>query len=385
MTKLDQHTLAKQEYQNKLSIKKKLAKYYFQQARKNGLSDLEKIKAYLPKQYTFRQIERDIIFSHLDLEPILELIADEKEFSVISGLNPSSSLHLGHKALFDILFELQKLGGRIFIPLTNDESYLDGKASSLTESKDIAVNKVLPQIAAFNFDSKRTQFFIDTDYRDLYVFAMKISKHITLAMLKQVFGDEALINVGQIFYRGAVQVAQILLPQLPEFGGPKHTLISVGIDQHPYVLLARDVAKKMGMIPPSELVMKFQPSLLDPEQKMSGSKPDTAIYLSDSEAAIKKKINRAYTGAVSSLEIHQELGGIPEICSVFALFNYHYPDSLFISELEENYRKGTIAMNDLKQRAVNFVVDLAQAHQKRVISANGTQFLLKTKITSVTN
>ena len=36
-------------------------------------------------------------------------------------------------------------------------------------------------------------------------------------------------------------------------------------------------------------MVKFQPSLLDPEQKMSGSKPNTATYLNDTEEEVRKK------------------------------------------------------------------------------------------------
>ena len=195
---------------------------------------------------------------------------------------------------------------------------------------------------------------------------MSISRLVTYDMVKAVFGKESLVNVGQIYYRGVVQLAQILLPQLPEFDGPKPTLIPVGIDQHPYILLARDVAKKLGMIPPSELVISFQPSLLDPEEKMSGSKPNTAIYLSDSEEIIRKKINRAYTGAVSSLEEHRACGGISEICPVFQLLRYHYPDDAFVEKIQAEYASGQLTTSELKTITADIIVEMvAEKRLKR--------------------
>ncbi|MEK7073830.1 MAG: tryptophan--tRNA ligase [Patescibacteria group bacterium] len=355
-----------EEYKEKRTIAQKLERYYRGQAKKNGLSSLDRVKAYLPDEYIFRSMRRGFAFAHLDIEPIIECIVRKKPFTVVSGLNPSSSLHFGHKALFDVLVDLQSLGADVQIPLTNDESYVDGKAKSIEDSKRIATEQILPGIQAFGFIPEKTKIYVITETPIIYRFAMSISRLVTYEMVKAVFGKESLVNVGQIFYRGVVQLAQILLPQLPEFGGPKPTLIPVGIDQHPYILLARDVAKKLGMIPPSELVVKFQPSLLDPEQKMSGSKPNTAIYLNDTEDVIKKKISRAYTGAVSSLEDHRRYGAIPEICSVFALLLNHHPDDIFVEKIRNEYASGRMTTSELKNITADFVVGLVSDQQRRI-------------------
>ncbi|MBD3279418.1 MAG: tryptophan--tRNA ligase, partial [Candidatus Pacebacteria bacterium] len=342
---------------DKTLIKQRLDEYYLKEQTKNGLKDLDKIKAYLPKEYSFLALKRNIAIAHLDLEPILELIAEGKEFSVVSGLNPSSQLHLGHKVLFDLLKDLQKLGGKLFIPITDNESYFDGKQDSIKRANDLARNKIIPSIKKFDLNEKKTKIYLLSENQEVLRFALELSKHITPEQVRRVFGNEGVNNVGQMFYRGAMQLAQILQPQLPQYGGPKHTLIPVGIDQHPYILLARDVAKKAGMIPPSELVIRFQQSLLNPEEKMSGSKPNTAIYLNDSEEIIKKKINRAYTGSVSILSIHQELGGIPEICSVFSLLNNNDSNDKFVNDLYQKYKRGDLGMKELKNVAVKRIIN----------------------------
>lgn len=352
-----------QEYEEKQALKEKIAGYYRAQTTKNGLKSLDKILEYLPASLTNYHLHRGVAFAHLDFEKILECIAENKEFAVVSGLNPSAPLHLGHKALFDLLKYLEKLGGNVYIPITNDESVMDGKMPDLSASRKMAYEEVIPSIAAFGFDPRRTKIFVDSDYPDIYNFAMHLSKYVSLGEIKNAFGEDSLTHPGQVFYRGVVQMAQILLSQLPEFGGPKPTLIPVGIDQHPYLLLARDVAKRIGMVPPSELVLRFQPSLRDPEAKMSGSKPETAIYLNDSTERIIKKINRAYTGSVTSLEVHQEKGGIPEICSVFALLNFHHPDQDYVDTLYERYISGELLMKELKEEVTTFITTLVEDHQ----------------------
>ncbi|MBT3249939.1 MAG: tryptophan--tRNA ligase [Candidatus Pacebacteria bacterium] len=348
--------LSQQEYAQKQAIKRRLDEYYSLQQKKNGLKSLNKIKQYLPDDYSLLALKRGTAIAHLDLEPILELIAKGEEFSVVSGLNPSSQLHLGHKVLFDLLKDLQNLGANLFIPITDLESYFDNKQSSVEQAKKITKEKIIPAIKKFNFDEKKTNLYLLSESQEIINFSLELSKHITPEEVKRVFGDDGVDNVGQMFYRGAMQLAQILQPQLPQHGGPKHTLIPVGIDQHPYILLARDIAKKIGMIPPSELVIKFQQSLLDPEKKMSGSKPKTAIYLDDSEEEIRKKINRAYTGSVSILADHRQLGGIPDICSVFSLLNSHCQDDDKVKKLRDQYLSGKLLMKDLKAATIEFIV-----------------------------
>lgn len=357
-----------QEYHDKTILAQKISNYYREKLEELHVNDFARIKSYLetylPENLKMH-IERGIIFAHLGFENFLASIARGGTFSVVSGLNPSSPLHLGHKVLFDILLILQKLGADIFIPITNDESYLDGKTNSLAESRRIAYEEIIPSIIAFGFNPDKTHIFVCSDYPDIYNFAINISKNITGKFTETVFGQDALDNSGKIFYRSAVQLAQILLPQLSEFGGLKNVLIPVGIDQHPYVLLARDAAKKMKFTPPSELIFKFQNSLTNPFEKMSGSKPKTAIYLNDSPEIIRTKINKAYTGAVSSLQEHQKLGGIPEACSVFSLLYFHHPDNKFVKLLETRYKNGQITMKELKEIATDFIIKIVTEHKNR--------------------
>lgn len=378
----------KKEYIEKTSLKKKLDRYYGKQSTKNGLKPVDMISKYTPEEFKFLQLRRKIIVAHLDFEKILVEMTKGSEFTVVSGLNPSSGLHYGHKLLFDLLLELQNLGGNVYIPLTNDETYLDGKVKSLEKSKETALKKIIPSIVAFGFKPSKTHIYIDTEYPDLYKFAIKISKFVSMSEVEKLFGREALSNPGQVFYRGCVQLAETLMPQLPEFGGPKITLIPVGIDQHPYILLARDIAKKLGMVPPAELVIKFQPSLKNPEDKMSKSNPSSAIFLSDSSSEIKNKIQKAYTGSVSSKLGHQKLGAVPEICPVFQLINSQSTDDGFVSDLYEKYSKGNILTIELKEIVAKELIKINSEHKKILFGKDLKsleKFLLNKKLESVYN
>lgn len=377
---------AHEEYKAKKALKDEMFEQYARKMKDLGLEDFQKIKKYL-KAYCGSldfHLERDLIFAHLGFENIASSIANKQEFVVISGLNPSSPLHFGHKVLFDILAYLQTLGAFVYIPITNDESYVDNKVSSIADSRRIAYEEIIPSILALGLSRERTRFYVLSDYPEIYNFAMHLSRNVDMKYLKAVFGEDSLDNSGKIFYRAAVQLAQILLPQLSEFGGKKETLIPVGIDQHPYLLLSRDIAKKTKFTLPSELVFKFQPSLKNPVEKMSGSKPDTAIYLNDTEDLIKAKIAKAYTGSVSLLSVHKELGAVPEVCPVFNLLNYHCADNNLVNDTYEKYRTGKISGGELKALVTDFVVATVKDHQKKRESVGDFKnLLINTPIKSI--
>lgn len=378
--------IAEQEYKEKLEMVKKEKDYYLQKLKEFGLKTIDRFVKYCPDPSKYMQM--GITFAHKDLEIIAEAIADKKPWAVVSGLNPSGPLHFGHKAIFDELLWMQQHGADVFIPITNDESYVVGKTKSLAEARRIAYEEVIPSIIAMGFDSKKTRIYVDSDYPDIYNVAMDLSNKITLNKAFGVFGfdkKEEGENPGTMFYRAAVQVAQILLPQYEEFGGPKPTIIPVGIDQHPYILLARDIAIKKGFIPPAELITKFLPSLKNPEDKMSASIKDSCIFLTEDQKTAHDKIQKAYTGGSVSAKYQKTKGGIPEICPLYALQKYHFLNIEEAEKVAKNYRAGKIMSDEFKKTTSYFVEKFLKEHQAKLPDAKKRidKFLLKVPIKSI--
>jgi tryptophanyl-tRNA synthetase len=382
----DKEKQARKEYEEKNALVKKELDYYEEKMQEFGLKSMDRFLKYCPDPSKYMQL--GITFAHKDLETVAGAIADGKPWAVISGLNPSGPLHLGHKAIFEELLWMQQHGAEVYIPITNDESYTVGKTKSLAEARKIAYEQVIPSIIAMGFDPKKTHIFVDSDYPDIYNIAMDLSNKITLNRAFGVFGfdkKEEGENPGTMFYRAAVQVAQILLPQYEEFGGPKPTIVPVGIDQHPYILLARDIAEKKGFIPPAEIITKFLQSLNEPGKKMSASNPDSCIFLTDSPEVAKNKIQKAFTGGLFSAEFQKKLGGIPEICSIYLLLKYHFLNFEEIKKLKEDYENGKIMNSDLKKMTIKYVQDYLKDHQSKLEDAKKKidKFLLKTPIKSI--
>ena len=378
----EKETQAKEEHGEKKNLVKKELKYYAEKMQEFGLKSMDRFLRYCPDPSKYMQL--GITFAHKDLEIIAEAIADNKPWAVISGLNPSGPLHLGHKAIFDELLWMQQHGADVYIPITNDESYTVGKTKSLAEARKIAYEQVIPSIIAMGFDSEKTHIFVDSDYPDIYNVAMDLSNKITLNKAFGVFGfdkKEEGENPGTMFYRAAVQVAQILLPQYEEFGGPKPTIIPVGIDQHPYILLARDIAEKKGFIPPEEMVTKFLWGL-DGKGKMYASRSESAVFLNEDPKIVARRLKSAYTGGSPLASFQREHGGIPEICPIQSLRTYHFESD---NNVSASCSSGEVLCGECKKRCIESTVAYLTDHQSKLEDARKRidGFLVKTPVRSI--
>lgn len=76
-----------------------------------------------------------------------------------------------------------------------------------------------------------------------------------------------------------------------------------------------------GFLPPASTYHRFIRGLTG--EKMSSSKPETAIFLDDEPDAAAKKMMKAITGGKESAEVQRRDGGNPDNCSVFETMLYH--------------------------------------------------------------
>jgi tryptophanyl-tRNA synthetase len=354
---------AEEDYETKVRQRDALVAYYETRRTDLKLDDLTVVKRLIGESSRF--VTRDIIYAHKDFDLVLDAIYEGRDWAVVSGLNPSGQLHLGHKAMFDVLLWLQRdLGATVYIPITNDETYLAHKAGSLSESAGYAYEDVIPSIIALGFDPAKTKIFVHTDYPPIHKLALSVSRLTTYNTVRALFGWTGSESPGLVYYMGALQFASMLLPQLPEFGGPKPVLIPVGIDQHPYVCLARDVAQKLRIVPPAELVWKFLPGLRSPDTKMSKSDPEHAIFFDDSPDQARRKIRKAYSGGNPLASFHRQFGAIPEVCSAFNLLSYNFLDEDQLAEVRARYAAGEFLTSQVKEMAIDLVCEFLKDHQK---------------------
>ncbi|MBN1389719.1 MAG: tryptophan--tRNA ligase [Candidatus Thermoplasmatota archaeon] len=87
--------------------------------------------------------------------------------------------------------------------------------------------------------------------------------------------------------------------------------------------LARVEAEKggYGFLPPASTYHRFIKGLTG--EKMSSSKPETAIFLDDLPDDAASKLMKAITGGRETAEQQRKEGGRPDICSVFDTMMFH--------------------------------------------------------------
>ncbi len=309
----------------------------------------------LPDFYTFHN---GSIFSHRDFDKFYKALQNNEPCAIVSGFNASGTIHLGHKPVFDTnLFFQKEFDIPIFIPISDDESYVAGKVSTQEESFNYAIN-LSKELLAYGFDPNKTYFIIDQVYTNIYNLAFKLSKKLTLSQIKTTYGYANYDNPGLIFYP-AVQSAHILLPQ--EKFGINNVLVNIGPDEDAHIRICRDLAKRFGYNSPSVLHFSFLPGI--DGKKMSKSR-NNAIFLKDKEEVIRKKVRKSFSGGGATLEEHLKYGGNPDV-DIACI----YLSKLFLNKEESDlinnkYRQGKILSGEVKniliEKISNFNLKFAE-------------------------
>ncbi len=332
-----------------------------------GVESVAPLKSRLKKLEEISLLyRRGIIFAHRDLNRILDAIEKKENFAVLTGFNPSAPLHFGNKMFIDQAIAFQKLGGKVYIPLSDDETYVFGKSDSLKEATERAYN-LIPKILALGLDENKTKIFISSRCKYVYPLAIELSRRTTLSTIRAIFGFKDSDNPGKFFY-GIIQAAHILLPQIDELEGRIPTIVPIGIDQDPYIRLARDLAEKLNFIKPSSTNHFFMRGLRG--GKMSGSKKESAIFLDDDLSVVKEKIMNALTGGAPTIEEHRKFGGNPEKCVVFEYFKFHLVED--DKELEKIYlecKHGERVCGDCKKECFEKLAKFLESYKEKVEKA----------------
>jgi tryptophanyl-tRNA synthetase len=312
----------------------------------------------VPDFYTFKT---GVIFSHRDFDKFFKALKKGEKCAILSGVNASGTLHIGHKAVFDTnLFFQKKYGLPVFIPISDDESYVAGKVKDQKEGLENSM-RLARELLAYGFDPGKTFFIIDQIYTDIYNLAIMVSRKVNLSEIKASYGYKNEENIGLHFYP-AIQSAHVLFPQVVR--GIKNVLVPIGPDEDAHIRISRDIASRLELQKPSILHSLFLPGI--DGDKMSTSKPNSAIFLSDSEKEIRKKINKAFSGGQKTVDEHREKGGNPDIDVSFI-----YLKNLFLSgseseDLAERYKRGEILSGEMKKMFADKAVEFVSGFQKRL-------------------
>lgn len=325
-----------------------------------GIEPIEDIADRMPDH---RYIRRGIIFGHRGMEEFLDQLDEGREVAMMTGIMPSGVFHFGHKCVVDQINMYREMGAKVTIAAADIEAY-NTRDMSLEESRKLVVEEYLKNYVALGIDMEEVDFYFQSKAGNNHLTRSKLfSRYLTQNEVEATYGNA---DPGKIS-SALTQYADILRPQFPENGGPKPTVVPVGVDQDPHIRLTREVARKykeQDFVKPASTYNKFMRGLQG--GKMSSSKPKSYIALTDSVEDAKEKIDQAKTGGKDSLEEHREEGADIEEDMVFELLAFHLiKDDEELARIRREYESGQMLSGELKEIAKEKVEEFLTEHQKK--------------------
>jgi tryptophanyl-tRNA synthetase len=326
---------------------------------------LERIKSHTGELHYL--LRRGIFFAHRDMKFVLDEYEKGNKFFLYTGRAPSGNTHLGHLIPWMFTKWLQdKFDVELYFQFPDEEKFLFKDNLTLDDTKKYTYENML-DIIALGFNPKKTFFIVDTIHADLmYPEAIKVSKKITFSTVKAAFGLNNDSNIGSIFYTSMQAVPAFLPCVLKNKKMP--CLIPHAIDQDPHFRVSRDVIPKLGYYKPASIQCRFLPGLggILTDGKMSSSSEDAAIYTTDDEKTVKKKINKyAFSGGKATVDEHRLHGGDPEIDVAYQWLTFFEEDDDVLKKIHDDYKSGKMLSGEIKAILIDKLNTFLKEHQKR--------------------
>jgi tryptophanyl-tRNA synthetase len=333
---------------------------YAEKMEKFGIDPITHVEQRMPDNLLVR---RGIIFGHRDMDRFLEELETGGEVAMMTGIQPSGLFHMGHKLVVDQILMYQDMGAQLTITAADIEAY-NTRGISLEEGRELVREHYLKNYVALGLDIEEIDFYFQSEAgNDHLSRAARFGRYVTQNEMEATYGSGEPKKMSS----AQIQYADILRPQSPENGGPKPTVVPVGLEQDPHIRLTREVARKFrdhDFVKPASTYNKFMRGLTG--GKMSSSKPKSYISLTDSVEEAKQKIDNAKTGGQDSLEEHRSKGGDVSEDMVFELLAYHLvEDDSELERIRREYESGEMLSGELKQIAKDRIEEFLVEHQRK--------------------
>lgn len=325
---------------------------------------LERIEKIAGELHPF--LKRNIFFAHRDLKFILDEYEKGNKFFLYTGRSPSGPVHLGHIIPWIFTKWLQdKFGVELWFQFPDEEKFLFKKDLEFEEvQKSLQENMI--DVIALGFDPEKTHFLIDTVHAGImYKEAVKLSKMITFSTAKAAFGFTNETNIGGIFYT-SMQAVPAFLPSIIR-KKKMPCLIPHAIDQDPHFRVSRDVIPKLGYYKPASIQCRFMPGLggMGDDGKMSSSKENSAILMTDDPKTVKNKINKyAFSGGKDTVEEHRKHGGNPDIDVAYQWLTFFEYDDEKLKQIYHDYKSGKMLSGEIKAMLIEKINTFLAHHQQ---------------------
>lgn len=242
-------------------------------------------------------MRRGIIVGHRGYEDVLRAMKERTPFAVMSGFMPSGRVHLGGKMVMDEIIWHQRMGGDAFACIADMESH-SVRGVSWQQCRDTGVNEYIVSLVALGFDIDKGHIYFQSASKELRDLAFELGTAVNFSELSAIYGFQGEVNISHMI-SVLVQNADILQPQLDKYGGPKPTVIPVGVDQDPHIRLTRDIASRMRMF-------------MIEKRYHTDQKPYISIRAKKADSGALEEIAKRIEGLKRIYELHMDLFGIDE-------------------------------------------------------------------------
>lgn len=270
---------------------------------------------------------------------------------ILTGDRPTGKLHLGHfvgshrhRLALQEQYECFFLIADLHMLTTKPDK------DSILAIADNARSIVMDHLA-IGIDPNNATFFLQSALHEIYELQLLISSLITVERLQQlptIKDMAAAAEMEQIPYNllgyPVLQAADILLPRA--------NLVPVGKDNESHIELTRQIARRFnnayGEVFPIPEAYVIGGTLVgtDGQAKMSKSL-DNAIFLSDDEATVRRRVNGMYT---DPNRVSADVPGRVEGNPVFTYHDFFNPNKAEVEDLKSRYLTGKVGDVEVKEK-----------------------------------
>lgn len=269
---------------------------------------------------------------------------------VLTGDRPTGPLHLGHY--------VGSLQSRIALQETHTQYVMIADIQALTDNADNPqkvrdnVIEVMLDYLAVGIDPEKTTFFIQSMIPEIAELTVLYLNLVTVSRLQR--NPTVKTEMQQKSFGESVPAGFLMYPvsQAADITFLKATVVPVGEDQLPVIEQTHEIVRSFNRIYGKEIFPEPKALLskvgrlagTDGKAKM-GKSMGNAIFLSDDEATLKKKVMGMYTDP-GHLKV-QDPGQV-EGNMVFEYLDVFDTNKEKVSELKQQYRHGGLGDVTLK-------------------------------------
>ncbi|MFB6143963.1 MAG: hypothetical protein ABEJ98_01505 [Candidatus Nanohaloarchaea archaeon] len=213
------------------------------------------------------------------------------DVGAVSGFKPSGPGHFGHYQTADTLSDLQEAGVEVYVPVADTEA---NYADVDDETIEFMMADNLLDWAAAGLNLDQAHVYLQSEEHRLGDIKREMQENITIEDAIEAYGMDELDGNFKFLFGGMNQVADLVLPQHPDFDHEYSTMVA-GHDQEGHMKMTMNLTEPAAeeddtfvRTVPSSIYNPLIEGLVDvgdddESSKASSSEGETSIYVGPTE------------------------------------------------------------------------------------------------------